>query len=142
MSKKIQFFEDKDKTKQIYPELEKINITSSGTPIKTGFKLEDKDVYIARYHINTMPTTGQTKKLSLGFNLSEVNVFSMNGVIHNNDTETIFPINVGDINNDNSYSISFRLQGADNTLLISSGTPNFATNSFDCYINILFTYKN
>ncbi len=83
----LRFYIDEEKTNQIYPEEEPVNIITNGKGVKTGFKIDDKDVYVKRYSSDFKGTTA-----TINYDLVNVKVVGISGFYSKDDIGYIFPL--------------------------------------------------
>lgn len=113
------------------------NVTDNGSEVKTGFKYNNKDVYIKRYYWSS-PPNNTTSQLSLGFSLSATTIFKIEGFAISN-SGNFFPLISGDVNNDTNGTVQVLLINND-TIQLRTYNGNFQTGK--AYANVYYIYNS
>ena len=108
------------------------DITTNGNPVKCGYKIDNKDVYVKRY---SSPFNGQTATFAYG--LENITITDISGYYANANFSSVFPLP------------SIRTHFADYTteIYIANGnvninTANVGRDGFTAYVYIYFTYND
>lgn len=62
------------------------DITTNGDPVKCGYKIDDKDVYVKRVYFGNLPAENLGKTISTGLDMSKINIEDIRGRAINADT--------------------------------------------------------
>lgn len=107
------------------------DIITNGEPVKCGYKIDGKDVYVKRY---AQLFNGSTATFSHG--LENVIITDISGYYANADFSTVFPlpsIRTGFTD----YTTEFYISGGN----VNINVANVGRDGFTAYINIYFTYN-
>lgn len=109
------------------------NLVISGPPARCGYKIDEKDVYVKRVKIQSLPSqANQETSYDVGLNLSQIDVINLTGVAKSNTVTFPLPF----VSNN---QIIVYLNQNTNKLIIQCTNDR---SSYSAFINIYFTYKN
>lgn len=109
------------------------NLVISGSPARCGYKIDEKDVYVKRIKIQSLPSqANQETSYDVGLNLSQIDVINLTGVAKSNTVTFPLPF----VSNN---QIIVYLNQSTNKLIIQCTNDR---SSYSAFINIYFTYKN
>lgn len=107
------------------------DITTNGEPVKCGYKIDGKDVYVKRY---AQEFSSNTATFSHG--LENVAITDISGYYANADFSALFPlpsIRTGFTD----YTTEFYISGGN----VNINVANIGRNGFTAYVYIYFTYN-
>lgn len=108
------------------------NVVISGPPSRCGYKIDEKDVYVKRIKIQSLPSqANQETSYDVGLNLSQIDVINFTGVAKSNTVTFPLPF----VSNN---QIIVYLNQNTNKLIIQCTNDR---SSYSAFINIYFTYK-
>ena len=109
------------------------NLTTGATPIKTGRKIDNKDEYVYRINIGTLPNNGN-KTYSLPFTIGKC--YDIKGVARRSTDNVDFPLPYVNPGAGMAYCIGVWTQNK-NTLIVNTGTNR---TDLSGYVDIYFSY--
>ena len=107
------------------------DITTDGEPVKCGYKVDGKDVYVKRVNYGTMPNA-TSKEVSHGLDITKITVLKVEGIARANNIYLNLPHATTDKDTDIMF-INW------NNVYIRSGIDR---SEFTAYIYIYFTYND
>lgn len=114
----------------------KYDVEDDGYEIMTGITYFSKPVYLRRYTFSSLNSEGTFSK-NLGFTLSDVTIYEMNGVALSNSANW-FPFPMGDWGNSQNFGIRYYLADSNSTIQVITANANFSK----AYINVYYIYND
>lgn len=108
------------------------NITTNGEPVKRGYKVDGKDVYVQRFYIETLPATTEETQYSIDLNLGNVTVIEFNGIAFNSSVFLQLPYF-------HEKYIYMWLMRTTNSIGIQCSENR---TGLSAYVNVYFTYND
>lgn len=110
------------------------NLITDGDPVKCGYRVDDKDVYVKRISLGQLPNQ-EAKYVPHGLNIEEIRVINFEGVCEI-DYKTVY-LNYNDVSTDGGWIIRTNIDG-ENIIINTSQDRS----KYSAYINIYFTYRD
>lgn len=122
-----------------YIQVEENNQIVTGQEKPTNMYLDGKQVFVKRFEFDTLGTGTQNSPLdidkSIGYTLSQINVFKIDGIIKSN-SQNIIPIGCG-LNSTGVYDAVLTVNNSENSVRLSLYNSNYSDGY--AYANLYYT---
>lgn len=109
----------------------KYNLITDGPAVKTGRKVDGKDEYVKRYHIQTIQGIAYVES---GLDISKITITKIEGTVVSN-SGNIFNLDTSNYNGGNNY-VYFNAKF--NRVAVGCDSGNYS----NAYVNLFFTFNS
>lgn len=118
-----------------------LNMTTGGTHVKAGYKIDNKDVYVKRINLGTLPNK-TTKTVSTGLSTTNIDIQKVEGIAGGSTSTGYFYITLPDVNpNTLSYATRITFTSTNNIYNIVVDCTGIDRSNYTGHLDVYFTYK-